>query len=463
MKNDVLTVDAVQMEREQFDTVIIGLGKTGMSCVRYLANHGSSSFAVVDSRLEPPELNSLYSDFPEVPVFLGSYHEEILAAAGQLIVSPGVSLKEDAIKNACSSGVGIVNDIEIFCRQISTPVVAITGSNGKSTVATLICDMINRTGRHALLGGNIGIPALDLLDSSPPDYYVLELSSFQLEPLTSLNACASVVLNICEDHMDRYRDIDEYSAVKARIYAGNGRMVINLDDAYVAGYDRHGYDTIFYSLDEPAGEVFGVREVDGTRYLARGNSNLLPVSSLKLHGDHNISNCLAALALGSAIQLPMQPMLDTLQEFPGLPHRCQWVAGIRGVQWYNDSKGTNVGASCAAIKGLRATGPVILIAGGIGKDADFSPLAETARHGLCAAVLIGRDAGIIGEAFHGCVPVYYATSMEAAVDTADRIARKGDVVLLSPACASFDMFTDYQDRGTVFMDCVARLEQGDRS
>jgi len=462
MKNEPLAIETIAVNSKQFDTVIVGLGKTGLSCVRYLTGIGASSFAVVDSRRDPPELKTLYECYPGVSVYLGSYHEEILSAAGQLIVSPGVSLKEEAIKSACAGGARVVNDMEIFCRNISRPVIAITGSNGKSTVATLVNEMINHTGRRALLGGNIGIPVLDLLKEPEPDYFVLEISSFQLEPLTTLNACASVVLNISEDHMDRYCDIDEYSAVKAGIHRGSGGMIINLDDTRTAGFDRSGRNAICYTLAEPHADVFGVREADGERYLALGNRNLLPVSCLKLHGDHNISNCLAALALGSAIQLPLQSMLAELREFRGLPHRCQWVDGIKGVQWYNDSKGTNVGASCAAIKGLRAVGPVILIAGGIGKEADFSPLAETAEHSLCAAVLIGRDAGIIGEALREWVPVYYATSMEAAVTTADRIAKTGDVVLLSPACASFDMFRDYQDRGNVFMDCVARLK-GDSS
>lgn len=460
MKSEALAIDTMVVNSKQFDTVIVGLGKTGLSCVRYLVDTDCASFAVVDSRLDPPELKALHDRYPGVPVYLGSYHEEILSAAGQLIVSPGVSLKEEAIKNACAEGVMIVNDMEIFCRNISAPVIAVTGSNGKSTVATLVNEMINHAGSRALLGGNIGIPVLDLLKEPVPDYYVLEISSFQLELLTSMDACVSVVLNISEDHMDRYHDIDEYSAVKARIYNGSGSMIINLDDAHVAGFDRYGRNVTFFTLAEPDGDVFGVREADGERYLALGDSKLLPVSCLKLHGDHNISNCLAALAMGSVIKLPMQSMLSALQEFQGLPHRCQLVDAIEGVQWYNDSKGTNVGASCAAIKGLSAIGPVILIAGGLGKEADFSPLAETAKHKLCAAVLIGRDAGIIGEALQEHIPVYYATSMDAAVTTAGRIAKNGDVVLLSPACASFDMFGDYEERGNVFMDCVARLKEG---
>ena len=449
----------MEMNTKHFDTVIIGLGKTGMSCVRYLADRGLSSVAVVDSRDNPPELNALHSEYPEVPVYLGSYHEEILRTAGQLIVSPGVSLNEEPLVHARSDGIEILNDIEIFCRNAAAPIIAVTGSNGKSTVATLLNEMINNSGKHALLGGNIGIPALDLLAHGKPDYYVLELSSFQLEPLTSLNAYAAVVLNVSEDHMDRYHDLNEYAAVKEKIYAGNGLMVVNLDDAFVAGFDRSGHRIICYTLAVPDEGVFGVRDVSGERYIARGAGGLLPVSKLRLHGDHNISNCLAALALGSAAGLPMDSMLHTLRNFPGLPHRCQWVASINGVEWYNDSKGTNVGASCAAVKGLSNTGPVVLIAGGLGKGADFKPLAENCRDYLRAAVLIGTDAGAIGTVLEANIPVYYATSMDAAVMTAGRIAGRGDVVLLSPACASFDMFIDYQDRGTAFMEAVSRLKE----
>ena len=464
MTSDALKAADVEQNLKHFDSVIVGLGTTGMSCVRYLSARGCTSFAVVDSRPQPPQLDALRDAYAEVPVYLGGYHEEILATALQLIVSPGVSLREAAIEMALGNGAAIVNDIELFCREATAPVLAVTGSNGKSTVATLVSEMIRHAGKRVLLGGNIGIPALDLLRDTPPDYYVLELSSFQLEPLNSLNARASVVLNVSEDHMDRYRDIDEYSAVKSGIYCGDGRMVINLDDPRVAACRRNGRDTIFYTLGEPGEGAFGVRELEGERYLARGSDRLLPVSRLKLHGDHNVSNCLAALALGSAIDLPMEPMLETLEQFRGLPHRCQWVASINGVHWYNDSKGTNVGASCAAIIGLGGTGPVILIAGGMSKGADFTPLAQTAgKGGLRAAVLIGRDGAIIGSALQDRVPVYYATSMEAAVTTAAGLARAGDVVLLSPACASFDMFRDYQQRGDVFMECVARLARGDRS
>lgn len=449
----------MEMNRTHFDTVIIGLGKSGMSCVRYLADRGLSSFAVVDSRDNPPELNTLSAEHPEVPVYLGSYHEEILCNAGQLLVSPGVPLNENALVHARGHGAEVLNDIEIFCRNAIAPIIAVTGSNGKSTVATLVNEMINNSGRRALLGGNIGIPALDLLASDKPDYYVLELSSFQLEPLTSLNAYAAVVLNISEDHMDRYRDINEYAAVKEKIYAGNGLVVINMDDPFVAGFDLSRRNVSFYTLAIPDGDVLGVRDVSGERYLARGTEDLLPVSRLQLHGDHNISNCLAALTLGTAAGLPMDSMLETLVNFSGLPHRCQWVAKVNGVDWYNDSKGTNVGASCAAIKALGNTGRVVLIAGGMGKGADFSPLAEVGKYHLCAAVLIGKDAGSIGAVLEANIPIYYATSMDAAVKTAGRIAQCGDVVLLSPACASFDMFIDYQERGTAFMDAVAGLKE----
>ena len=446
------------VNRKSFDTLIIGLGKTGMSCVRYLANRDVSSFAVVDSREHPPELSSLNRDFPEVPLYLGSFHEEIISAAGRLIVSPGVSLEESVIRRASDNGVKIINDIEIFCREAAAPVIAVTGSNGKSTVATLVTEMINQAGKRALLGGNIGTPALDLLNEETPDYYVLELSSFQLEPLASLNATASAVLNISEDHMDRYSDIHQYAEVKKKIYAGNGLMVINLDDPLISEFDRNGRRTSLFTLNEPDEGIFGLRNISGRRCLAYGTEEICPVSSIKLHGDHNLSNCMAALALAGSTGLSTELMVNALVSFSGLPHRCQWVARKNGVDWYNDSKGTNVGASCAAIKGLCVSGPVILIAGGTGKGADFSRLAEMSAAHCRHVILLGRDADLLAQAMAGLVPFTKVQSMGEAVQTAARVARAGEAVLLSPACASFDMFENYEERGRTFRDLVQALK-----
>lgn len=445
-------------KKEQFDTVIIGLGTTGMSCVRYLSAKGES-FAVADNRSKPTELESLQSIYPDVPVYLGTFDKHMLCAAHRLIVSPGVALSDPAIETAIEQGVQVTGDVELFCRHVSTPIIAITGSNGKSTVASLLYEMINASGKHAALGGNIGTPVLDLIRSETPDFYVLELSSFQLETVCSLNAVAAVVLNITEDHMDRYSGIRDYSLAKTKIYTGDGTMVINLDDEITIAIDRRGRDSVCYSVTESGAGIFSVHDVNGERMLVYGETGLMAVSDLPVQGDHNISNCLAALALGSIIGLPMEKMLDVLKRFPGLPHRCRWIANIKGVDWYDDSKGTNVGASCAAIGSLSGQHDLILIAGGIGKGADFTRLADVARDRVRAVILIGRDANLLAQAFKDVVPVYFATALDAAVFAAADLAQAGDAVLLSPACASFDMFIDYRARGDAFIRAVGELER----
>lgn len=444
---------------EQFDTVIVGLGKTGMSCVRYLSGQGRP-FVVIDSRSEPPELESLRQRYPDVLCFLGSLDEDILSAARHIIVSPGVALTEPAITAAAARGATIIGDIELFCLQATVPIIAITGSNGKSTVASMLHEMILRSGKRSGLGGNIGTPALDLFSTDAPDFYVLELSSFQLEAVYSLNSVAAVMLNVTEDHMDRYHDINGYAQAKEKVYGGDGVMVINLDDKFVAGVEIRDRKSITYSLCESSAGVFGIRTVNGERFLAYGTELLLPASALQIHGDHNLSNALAVLALGTAIDLPMSSMLDSLKVFAGLPHRCQWLARIDGVDWYNDSKGTNVGASCAAINGLATAGDLILIAGGVAKDADFSQLAETVRQHVRTVILIGRDANVLAAALAGTCRIYSAMSIDAAVHLAAELADEGASVLLSPACASFDMFADYQARGEAFSQAVSSLQKG---
>ena len=446
---------------EQFDTVIVGLGKTGMSCVRYLSGQGRS-FVVIDSRSEPPELDTLRKNYADVPCYLGSLHEGILSTARQIIISPGVALTEPAITAAAANGAAVIGDIELFCLQASAPIIAITGSNGKSTVASMLHEMILRSGKRSGLGGNIGTPALDLFSTDAPDFYVLELSSFQLESIYSLNSVVAVMLNVTEDHMDRYQDINSYAQVKKKVYAGDGVMVINLDDKFAASVENRDRKSITYSLREPSTGMFGIRTVDGERLLAYGTELLLPISALQIRGDHNLSNALAVLALGMAIDLPMPAMLDSLKEFAGLPHRCQWLARIDGVDWYNDSKGTNVGASRAAINGLAAAGDLILIAGGVAKDADFSQLAETVREHVRAVILIGRDANVLAAALEGTCRIYSAISIDAAVHLAAELVGEGGSVLLSPACASFDMFADYQARGEAFSQAVSSLEKGHR-
>jgi len=441
---------------EQFNTVIVGMGKTGFSCARFLASR-NVHFAMTDSRKNPPMLTALRKEFAHVPLYTGGFDAQVLAGAEQLVLSPGVSRSDPAIVAAAANGVRICGDIELFCRQAPAPIVAITGSNGKSTVTTLVGEMARAAGLKAGVGGNLGTPALDLLAEGEADIYVLELSSFQLETVSSLNATAAVVLNVSEDHMDRYSSMHDYTEAKARIYAGDGAMVINLDDPAVVNMQRKGRVTRCFTLREPQGEEYGVHSYDDVRWLVRGRAQLMPVTEIRMAGDHNVANALAALALGDILKLPQGHMLNVLRTFPGLRHRCQWTGEINGVRWYNDSKGTNVGASCAAIKGLATHRNLVLIAGGDGKGADFSSLAEIASTYLRAAVLIGRDGPAIKKVLQNIVPVRDAGDMDDAVMKAASLAERGDVVLLSPACASFDMFEDYRARGEAFISAVNRL------
>jgi UDP-N-acetylmuramoylalanine--D-glutamate ligase len=438
-------------------TLIVGLGKTGLACARYLARCGIG-FAVTDSRPEPPGLAELRATLPEVPLYLGGFAEEAFAAAQRIVLSPGVALRESAVAAAAARGVAIVGDIELFARAADAPLVAVTGSNGKSTVTTLLGHMAAEAGRAVRVGGNLGTPALELLPAPggpAPELYVLELSSFQLETTASLDAAAATVLNLSPDHMDRYRDVAEYAAVKQRIYRGGGVAVLNADDPLVRAMAPPGRRALRFGLGAPAGEDFGLRECDGALWLARGEECLLPLAELRIPGLHNAANALAALALGTAVGLPMSPMLRALRAFAGLPHRTEWVGERDGVRWYNDSKGTNVGATLAALRGLQ--GRVVLIAGGEGKGADFRPLRAAVAEKARAVVLIGRDAALLAAALGDVAPVVHAADLDEAVARARELARPGDSVLLSPACASFDMFTGYEHRGRVFTEAVQRI------
>lgn len=453
MKQTAVQRDWMVMTERDIANVIVGLGKTGLSCARYLAARGAS-FVVTDSRTVPPGLKELHRDFADVPVFTGGFNAAVLARARRLIVSPGVAMTEPAVAAAVRDGAEAVGDIELFAREARAPVVAVTGANGKSTVTTLVGEMIRDAGFVVRVGGNLGTPVLDLLAAPIPDFYVLELSSFQLETTYSLNAAAAVVLNISPDHMDRYCDVSDYAAAKRRIYHGDGVMVINRDDPRVVAMIEPGRRVVSFGLNAPAQEDFGVRDCDGAVYLAKGDESLLAAAELRIKGGHNIANALAALALGEAVGIPMAGMLASLRRFPGLPHRTQWVASRDGVDWYNDSKGTNVGATLAALQGM--PGKVVLIAGGLGKGQDFTPLRAAVAAKARAVVLLGRDAAQIAHALEGVVPVIHVNDMDEAVEQAESLAQAGDSVLLSPACASFDMFRGYEHRGDVFSAAVCR-------
>lgn len=437
--------------------IIVGLGVTGLSVARYLAGR-DLPFAVCDTRTNPPGLDKLKRFAPMADLYLGELDAQLLSSADELIVNPGIPLSTPAIQTAIQAGVKVVGDIELFARAVDAPIVAITGSNAKSTVTTLVGLMAEKAGRRVAVGGNIGTPALDLLDSKA-DLYVLELSSFQLETTEALNAEVATVLNISEDHMDRYADLGAYHLAKHRIFRGARQVVVNRDDALTRPLVADRLPCWSFGLDKPDFRGFGLIEQDGQKHLAFELKTLMPVSELKIRGAHNQANALAALALGHAVGLPMAAMLEALRDFPGLPHRCQWVGQHAGVDYYDDSKATNVGAALAAIEGFGGTlqGRQVLIAGGDGKGADFSPLCEPISRYCRAVVLLGRDADKLEQVLKGHVPLQRVSSLDEAVSAAASLAQPGDAVLLSPACASLDMFANFEERGRLFASAVGRL------
>lgn len=438
--------------------LVVGLGTTGLSVVRFLQQR-HVQFAVTDSRVQPPGLKTLQDDYPDVPVFLGEFNPQVFEHVDVLVVSPGVARSTPVIAACEQRGAEILGDIEIFARCTQQPVIAITGSNGKSTVTSLVAEMVRQAGYRVGAGANLGTPALTLLEDEP-QIYVLELSSFQLETTWSLHAHASTILNISEDHMDRYATIAEYAQAKARIFAGHGVVVANADDPFVMQFVKAlppERQVLCFKLNEPHNpREFGVIKFNGTDWLAVGTEKLLPVSAMKIKGQHNVANALASLALGAAIGLPMNAMLTALQQFPGLAHRSQWVLEKNGINWYNDSKGTNVGASLAAIAGIPAV-KLIVILGGLGKEQDFSPLRQPLQQRARHVLLLGKDAKLISAALGESIPKTFVADLDEAILRANELAQQGDAVLLSPACASFDMFKGYEHRGDVFMQRVRDL------
>jgi UDP-N-acetylmuramoylalanine--D-glutamate ligase len=439
--------------------VIVGLGRTGLSCARYLRELGWR-IAVTDTRLEPPQLGALRELDAQIPVRLGALDTRLLDDALCVVASPGVSLEHPFFAEARRRGLEIVGDIELFSRAVDAPVAGITGTNGKSTVTTLVGRMAARAGVEVRVGGNLGEPALDLLAAArraeqAVGLYVLELSSFQLEATHSLDLKAAAVLNVSPDHLDRYASVGAYADAKARIFARCDTAVINLDDPLVVAMPRPGQRTLSFSLRAATGADYALDIRDGETWLTRRGEPLLPVAALRIRGLHNAANALAALALGEALGLPLPAMLAELETFPGLDHRTQWVAEVAGVTYVDDSKGTNVGATIAAVGGME--GPLIIIAGGDGKNQDFAPLAAPFRGKVRHTVLIGRDGRRVAEALRGVCTTEYCASLEEAVHAAARAARAGDTVLLSPACASLDMFRDYTHRGSVFARAVKEL------
>lgn len=441
--------------------LVLGLGETGLSALRWLKTQGAI-LSVADTREVPPGMAALNTELPEVVLHTGPFSEQLFKSIDLVVVSPGVALSEPAIQAAINNGISVVGDVELFAqfRPATAKVIAITGSNGKTTVTSLVGEICLAAGLKTIVAGNIGLPVLDSLAMPTPDVYVLELSSFQLETTQSLQVDAATMLNLSEDHMDRYDSLQDYAIAKAHIFYQARTQVLNLDDAWSMLLARPKLAQLSFGLSEEA--VFGLRQIDGESWLCEGEKQLINLQDLKIAGLHNAANALAATALCRAIGVDYVPIIQTLYNFKGLPHRVEWVANIDDVDYYDDSKGTNVGASCAALAGMFKDGlpqKVVLIAGGEGKGQDFSPLAQAVSANARAVVLLGRDADKIEAALLATgIALYRALDLPEAVSIARKLAQSGDAVLLSPACASFDMFKNYVHRAQVFVAAVMAMQ-----
>ena len=457
------------MQLKDKNVLVLGLGDTGLSALRWLANlpeHNQvATISVADTRTEF-NTAALKAEFPNVDIHLGEYPVALLKQADLIVISPGVPLATPAVQAAIEAGVRVIGDVELFAlaRSKASKLIAITGTNGKTTVTSLVGEMCKAAGLKTIVAGNIGLPVLDTLNMETPDVYVLELSSYQLETTSSLQADVATVLNVSEDHLDRYNGSqDAYASAKARIYTGCNDQVLNLDDAFSRGMADAHKKQIWFSLSAPkTPNQYGVIVEDDQTWLSHGNTKLINRAELQLAGTHNVANALAAIALCHGIGLKTGQFIAALTAFKGLPHRVELVAKIDDVTYYDDSKGTNVGSTVAALSGLyepEFDQKVVLILGGDGKGQDFTPLAKAVSDYARAVVLIGRDANKIASALSETdIPQYHAADLPEAVTIARKFAKPGDVVLLSPACASFDMFKNYIHRAEVFVDTVNRLK-----
>ena len=439
--------------------LVLGLGDTGLSVARWVAGEGGIP-RVADTRAVPPRA----PDLRNAELITGPFKVALLEGVALLCISPGVPLDEPVVREALARGVAVVGDIELFAWTVRgrshTKVLAVTGTNGKTTVTALTGHLLRTAGFDCAVAGNIGPPVLEALmqrRQSAPEVWVLELSSFQLETTWTLEPDAAAMLNLSEDHLDRYPDREAYGAAKARVFQGDGLQVLNREDPRSMACARAGRRVVTFGIDPPAGaEDFGIAEAQGRTWLARGAERILAADELPIFGWHNAANALAACALACAAGVPAESLAAGLRTFKGLPHRLERVAVRRGVAWYDDSKGTNVGAALAALRGLAQK--TVLIAGGDGKGQDFSPLAPAVAGHAARVLLIGRDAARIERALQPSgVPLEHCASLEGAVGRAAECARPGEAVLLSPACASFDMFRDYRHRGEAFAAAVRAL------
>jgi UDP-N-acetylmuramoylalanine--D-glutamate ligase len=452
----------MKIELKNKRILVLGLGETGFSVLRWLSKQGTV-LSVADSRDNPPNMEDLIRRMPQVALHTGKFKREVLLDAELIVISPGVALNEPVVQDAIKQGIPVIGDVELFAqyRSKNAKVIGITGSNGKTTVTTLVGEICKEAGLKTIVAGNIGLPVLDALQMETPDIYVLELSSFQLETTSSLHFDAATVLNVCEDHMDRYASVADYAAAKARILAHAKVAILNRDDAITLAMQPE--NVVTFGLDAaPNANDLGLIDHAGVHYLASGQRKLCKTSELKIAGLHNVANALAAAALCGAVGIEKIAIAQALRDFKGLPHRVEWVANIEGIDFYDDSKGTNVGATCAAILGMTKNNQpqkVVLIAGGDGKGQDFSPLAAALQANSHAVVLIGRDAPLIETVLVKTnISIYHAADLPEAVNIAKKVAQAGDAVLLSPACASFDMFKNYEHRAEVFVEAVKSLQ-----
>jgi len=446
----MLGMNAQSQQHEDINYLVVGLGLTGYSVASYLLSRGYNC-RVQDSRDIPPYYQKLKNRFTDVQVTSRALDAELITWADALVVSPGLSINVPQIQQAADLGKRIIGDIELFAQAVEKPVVAITGSNGKSTVTTLLGEMIKADGKEVGVGGNIGTPALDLLERDA-ELYVLELSSYQLETTQSLAPIAATVLNLSEDHLDRYADYADYVQAKLHIYDGCKICVSNFDDEAT----RHNAADIVFSLTDSDAD-FSLLEDEGY-WLTKHGVRWLSVSELKVSGAHNWANCLAAMALADAIGISQTAITTALKNFTGIPHRSQWIAEINGVEWINDSKATNVGAAKASIEGRNR--PVILIAGGQSKNADMAVLVPVIAQRVKLVLLLGEDADRLEQAWKAAAAIVRVANMREAVQKANEHAEVGDCVLLAPACASFDMYPKFEARGDDFADCVRGLNHG---
>ena len=435
--------------------LVIGTGKTGLSCIDYLYKN-NENIVIADTRSVPPNLEVIKNKYPNIRVQSGQITNDLINDSDVLVVSPGISFNESFIQKALELQKEVIGDIELFVKKTKAPIIAVTGTNGKTTVTTIIGEMCKNNGLNTIVGGNIGTPVLELLKKPVPDVYVLELSSFQLQTTHSMKFDVSVLPNISEDHIDHHGTMENYIQAKLKIFKNCKNAVINkillTEVGWSTCFSRKNNTLFIFSLDESINSnSVGIKEFKEENYLFDHESAIMSVSDLKIEGTHNQENALAAYAAGKAFGLKHNMMIEVLRNFSGIRHRCQLITEANGIKWYNDSKATNVGATIAAVNGLgNEKKNIILVLGGIGKDADFKPLAEPIKKYTKALILFGRDADLINKDLNDCSNTVYAESLQDVINKAGALAQSGDIILFAPACASFDMFKNYEHRGDEF-------------